>query len=72
MWWAVATLITVGYGDVTPISGLGLTLAATVAMIGIGLFVLPTSILGSGFVEELEKERELKTPSNRSWESPVL
>ncbi|MFO8233661.1 MAG: ion transporter [Longimonas sp.] len=60
MWWAVATLTTVGYGDVTPISGLGRTLAAAVAMIGIGLFALPTSILGSGFVEELAKDREIE------------
>lgn len=60
MWWAVATLTTVGYGDVTPVSGLGRTLAAVVAMIGIGLFALPTSILGSGFVEELEKDREIE------------
>jgi len=60
MWWAVATLTTVGYGDVTPVSGLGRTLAAAVAMIGIGLFALPTSILGSGFVEELEKDRTIK------------
>lgn len=60
MWWAVATLTTVGYGDVTPISGLGRTLAAAVAMIGIGLFALPTSILGSGFIEELEKDRAIE------------
>ncbi|PEN06085.1 potassium channel protein [Longimonas halophila] len=60
MWWAVATLTTVGYGDVTPVSGLGRILAAVVAMIGIGLFALPTSILGSGFVEELEKDREIE------------
>lgn len=58
MWWAIATLTTVGYGDVTPISGLGRTLAAVVAMLGIGLFALPTSILGSGFVNEIEKDRQ--------------
>jgi voltage-gated potassium channel len=70
MWWAVATLTTVGYGDVTPISGLGRTLAAAVAMIGIGLFALPTSILGSGFVEELEKDRAIEDAVQSELEEP--
>jgi len=64
MWWAVATLTTVGYGDVTPISGLGRSMAAVVAMIGIGLFALPTSILGSGFIEEIEKDRKARAQEN--------
>ncbi len=61
MWWAVATLTTVGYGDVYPVSPLGRLLGAVVAILGIGLFALPTAILGSGFLEELQKKR--KAPS---------
>lgn len=57
MWWAVATLTTVGYGDVYPITAAGRVLAAVVAVLGIGLFALPTGILGAGFVEEIEKRR---------------
>ena len=57
MWWAVATLTTVGYGDVYPVTDLGKVLAAVVALAGIGLVALPTGILGSGFVEEIEKRR---------------
>lgn len=60
MWWAIATLTTVGYGDVTPITGLGRIMAAVVAVVGIALFALPTGILGSGFVDELEREKERK------------
>jgi len=60
MWWAIATLTTVGYGDVTPATGRGRVMGAVVAVVGIALFALPTGILGSGFVEELEKEREQK------------
>ncbi len=56
MWWAVATLTTVGYGDVAPITGLGRLVGAIVAIIGIGLFALPTSILGSGFLEEFQRQ----------------
>jgi voltage-gated potassium channel len=57
MWWAVATLTTVGYGDIYPITAAGRMLGAVVAVLGIGLFALPTAILGSGFVEELERRR---------------
>jgi voltage-gated potassium channel len=57
MWWAVATLTTVGYGDVFPVTALGRMLGAVVAVLGIGLFAVPTAIIGAGFVEELEKER---------------
>jgi voltage-gated potassium channel len=57
MWWAVATLTTVGYGDVYPITPLGRILGAFVAVLGIGLFALPTAILGSGFVEELQRRK---------------
>jgi voltage-gated potassium channel len=55
MWWAIATLTTVGYGDVYPVTAVGRVLGAGVAVLGIGLFALPTAILGSGFVEELER-----------------
>lgn len=53
MWWAVATLTTVGYGDVYPITALGKLLASVVAVLGVGLFALPAGILGSGFVQEI-------------------
>ena len=58
MWWAVATLTTVGYGDVYPITTLGRVLASFVAVLGIGLFALPASILASGFQEELDRLKE--------------
>jgi voltage-gated potassium channel len=58
MWWAVATLTTVGYGDAYPISSLGKILGSVAAILGIGLFALPTAILGSGFLEELQKRKE--------------
>lgn len=53
MWWAVATLTTVGYGDVYPITPIGRLLGSVVAILGIGMFALPTSILGAAFVDEL-------------------
>lgn len=53
-WWAVATLTTVGYGDVFPITPLGKFLAGTIALVGIGLVALPAGILSSAFIEKLE------------------
>jgi voltage-gated potassium channel len=56
MWWAVATLTTVGYGDITPITPLGKFFGAFVAIFGIGLFALPTGVLGAAFVEEMRRD----------------
>ena len=57
LWWGVATLTTVGYGDIYPVTTLGKVLSAVIAVLGVGLFALPTGILASGFSEELQKSR---------------
>jgi voltage-gated potassium channel len=57
MWWGVATLTTVGYGDIFPVTPLGKFLGAIIALLGIGMFALPTGILGSGFVDELQSRK---------------
>jgi voltage-gated potassium channel len=54
MWWAVVTMTTVGYGDVYPVTVLGRFLAGITALLGIAAFALPTSILGAGFLSELD------------------
>lgn len=58
MWWAVVTLTTVGYGDVTPITPLGKVFGACITMIGIGIAALPAGILASGFASELADRRQ--------------
>lgn len=61
MWWGVATLTTVGYGDVYPITPLGKFLGAVIAIFGIGMFAVPAGILASGFAEKIQKShRERK------------
>lgn len=57
LWWAVATLTTVGYGDVYPVTALGKFLSAIIALIGIGFVALPTGILSSAFIDRVQKER---------------
>jgi voltage-gated potassium channel len=53
MWWGVSAMTTVGYGDIHPITPLGKLLGGIAAIMGIGLFALPTGILVSGFNEHI-------------------
>ena len=57
LWWAVATLTTIGYGDVFPVTGMGRLLSGIIAVLGIGLVALPTAIISSGFVEALARNK---------------
>ena len=58
MWWAVATLTTVGYGDVTPITNWGKVFGACITIVGVGMVALPAGILASAFSNELRLRRE--------------
>ena len=59
MWWATATLTTVGYGDVTPITPLGKLFGGLITVVGMGMVALPAGILASGFSAQLKKNRSL-------------
>lgn len=56
MWWGVATLTTVGYGDIFPVTNLGKFIGSFIALLGIGMVALPTGIIGSGFLEEMNSD----------------
>lgn len=58
MWWSIATLTTVGYGDAVPVTGLGRLLSGITALLGIGLIAMPTGILASAFSDALQKQRQ--------------
>jgi voltage-gated potassium channel len=59
LWWAVATLTTVGYGDIYPITILGKVLSGIIALLGIGIVAVPTGIISTGFIENIdEKSRD--------------
>ncbi|TAF67523.1 MAG: ion transporter [Cytophagales bacterium] len=60
MWWAIITLTTVGYGDVYPITPLGKSLGAFVALLGVCLIALPAGIISAGFIQEFESQKENK------------
>ena len=59
MWWGIATLTTVGYGDVVPMTDLGKLLASLTMLVGIGMFALPAAILASAYYEEIQKKNFL-------------
>ena len=67
MWWAIATLTTVGYGDVYPVTPLGKLLGSFIAILGIGIFALPTGIIATSFERELS-EREKNRKATRQHE----
>jgi voltage-gated potassium channel len=55
MWWAIATLTTVGYGDVTPVTPLGRAIGGLVMLFGLAMFALPIAIVASGFASEIHR-----------------
>lgn len=57
MWWSIATLTTVGYGDVVPMTAAGRVLAGVTALLGIGLIALPTGILAAAFSDAVQRRR---------------
>ncbi len=54
-WWAIATLTTVGYGDVVPVTGLGRAFGGLIMIFGLGMFALPIGIIATGFSHEANR-----------------
>ena len=61
MWWAMATLTTIGYGDVVPITPLGKWFAGLIMIFGVGVFALPIGILSNGFAMEVNQRNFVVT-----------
>ena len=57
MWWAVITITSVGYGDVSPLTSGGKIAGSFISVIGVLMVALPTGILASGFAEEIREQR---------------
>jgi voltage-gated potassium channel len=52
-WWAIATLTTVGYGDVAPVTVWGKVFGSIVMVTGLCVLALPVAIISSGFAQEV-------------------
>ncbi|MBO4854718.1 MAG: ion transporter [Oscillospiraceae bacterium] len=55
IWWSVSTLLTVGYGDIYPVTALGRAMAIVITFLGVGMVAIPTGIISAGFVEQYSK-----------------
>ena len=58
IYWAVITLASVGYGDISPVTPMGRMMTIILALLGIGIFAIPAALLASAFSDELAKERD--------------
>ena len=71
VWWALVTITTVGYGDITPVTILGRLIAGTLMFVGLGLIATVTAIVSAKFIanyvdhhtndDVLEKLHELES-----------
>lgn len=61
LWWGVATLTTVGYGDIYPVTAIGKICSSIIALLGIGLVALPSGLIVAGFLEEMQAHKTSST-----------
>lgn len=64
IWWSMSTLLTVGYGDIYPITTLGRVMAIGIAYLGVGVVAIPTGIISAGFVEQYQRKSNLSSLKN--------
>ncbi len=55
IWWSVSTLLTVGYGDIYPVTTAGKAMGIIIAFLGVGIVAIPTGIISAGFVEQYSR-----------------
>jgi voltage-gated potassium channel Kch len=73
IYWAVITLASVGYGDISPVTPMGRVMTIILALLGIGIFAIPAALLSSAFSDQLRIEREaLKTELHDMLSDGVL
>jgi len=71
MWWALATLTTVGFGDAVPVTTLGKIWSGLFMVFGLGMFALPIGIISTGFAREINR-REFVINWNMVARVPVF
>lgn len=64
IWWSMSTLLTVGYGDIYPITPLGRVMAICIAYLGVGVVAIPTGIISAGFVEQYQRKSNISGLKN--------
>ena len=64
MWWSVSTLLTVGYGDIYPITTLGKIFSIFITFLGVGMVAIPTGIISAGFVDQYSRLKKISEYAN--------
>ena len=59
IWWAASTLLTVGYGDIYPVTTIGKIFGIFIAFLGVGMVAIPTSIISAGFVDQYSRLKRI-------------
>lgn len=59
IWWSVSTLLTVGYGDIYPVTTLGKVFSILITFLGVGMVAIPTGIISAGFVEQYTRLKKI-------------
>ncbi len=62
IWWSVSTLLTVGYGDIYPVTVAGKIMAIIISFLGVGMVAVPTGIISAGFVEQYTELKVMGRP----------
>lgn len=62
IWWSVSTLLTVGYGDIYPVTVAGKIMAIIISFLGVGMVAVPTGIISAGFVEQYTEMKVMGEP----------
>lgn len=64
MWWAVSTLLTVGYGDIYPVTPMGQLFGICITFLGVGMVAIPTGIISAGFVDQYSRIKRISEYAN--------
>ena len=59
IWWSVSTLLTVGYGDIYPVTTLGKLMGILISFLGVGMVAIPTGIISAGFVDQYSRLKRM-------------
>ena len=66
IWWSMSTLLTVGYGDIYPITTMGKLFGICIAFLGVGMVAIPTGIISAGFVDQYSRIKRLSEYANET------
>jgi voltage-gated potassium channel len=59
IWWTVSTLLTIGYGDIYPVTTMGKIFGIIIAFLGVGMVAIPTGIISAGFVDQYSRVKRM-------------